>query len=57
MKKTYICPNSVMVNLIAENMIAASAQLTVNPNEEAEQWSNHKSGWDCESWSTEEEDF
>lgn len=52
MKKTYISPSSEMINLITENMIAASLQ--VKPGE-AEQWSNHKNGWSSEDWSGEDD--
>lgn len=54
MKKTYISPNSEMINLVTENMIAASLQ--PKPGE-ADQWSNHKGGWSSDDWSGAEEDF
>ena len=55
MKKTYICPNSEMITLVTENMIAASTELNVNPGKETDQWSNEKNGWSSEDWSGSEE--
>ena len=53
MKKTYICPDSVQLNMEAEQMIASS--LSIKPGE-ADQLSNEKGGWNSEDWSGEDEE-
>ena len=51
MKKTYICPDSEMINLVTENMIATSdGHLDIKPGE-TDQWSYGKEGWNSEDWS------
>ena len=42
-------PVSEQVNLLTENMIAASNGLNIHPGE-TEQWSERKQGWDSEDW-------
>ena len=55
MKKTYICPDSEMITMVTENMIAASdGHLDIKPGE-SEQWSHGKEGWNSEDWSGAEE--
>ncbi|MDO4930161.1 MAG: hypothetical protein Q4E59_03400 [Bacteroidales bacterium] len=51
MKKKYISPTSETINLIAEQMLALSVVTgeTVDPNTS---WSNKKSGWNSDDWST-----
>ena len=49
MKKTYMCPSSVQLNMETEQMIAGSG-LRIDSTQQADQWSNHRSGWDSESW-------
>lgn len=59
MKKTYIAPQMEVITLHAESMLAASdASLGVQQdssiNDEANYLSTGKTGWDSESWNTED---
>ena len=54
MKKTYMTPRSIQLNMETEQMIAASG-LNINPGQ-ADQWSNEKGGWSCDDWSGEGEE-
>ena len=54
MKKTYIIPSSIQLNMETEQMIAASG-LSIKPGK-ADQWSNERGGWSCEDWSGEDEE-
>lgn len=49
MKKVYSAPGSVLVNMEAEQMIAAS--LSINNGQHADQMSIEQTGWDCSDWS------
>lgn len=57
MKKTYIAPQMEVITLQAESMLAASS-LKVEQNSEITTESNFlstgKTGWDSESWNTED---
>ena len=50
MKKRYSCPTSVLVNLVAEQMIASSMGMH---DDKTEQWANEKGSWESDSWSSE----
>ena len=55
MKKTYIMPQTCVVQLHTEHMLAAS--IPVNNNKEIngyDAYSNHR-GWSCTNWMKEEE--
>ena len=53
MKKTYICPSSIVIGLHTENMIATSLDVS---EDTAEQWSNRNGGWNASDWSETSED-
>ncbi len=57
MKKTYIAPQMEVITLQAESMLAASS-LNVEQNSEitteSDFLSTGKTGWDSESWNTED---
>lgn len=57
MKKTYIAPQMEVITLQAESMLAASS-LKVEQNSEitteSDFLSTGKTGWDSESWNTED---
>ena len=50
MKKTYMTPRSIQLNMETEQMIAASG-LKINSDTQADQWSNKRQGWGCDIWS------
>ena len=51
-------PRTKVVNVSFEGVIAASKiEIGDDKVEGGEMLSNGKTGWDCESWSTEEEEF
>lgn len=54
MKKTYISPTSESINLIAEQMLASSPTFSITDNtaDPTDSWSNKKSGWNSDDWST-----
>lgn len=59
MKKTYIAPQMEVITLQAESMLAASSLgVDTNPDsvisDEADFLSTGKTGWDSESWNTED---
>lgn len=58
MKKTYIAPQMEVITLQAESMLAASLGVDTNPDsvisDEADFLSTGKTGWDSESWNTED---
>lgn len=58
MKKTYIAPQMEVITLQAESMLAASIGVDTNPDsvirDEADLLSTGKTGWDSESWNTED---
>lgn len=57
MKKTYIAPQMEVITLQAESMLAATS-LNVEQNSEitteSDFLSTGKTGWDSESWNTED---
>ena len=58
MKKTYTTPKSECVNLISENMIAASIGVSDTTIDAGNAFSNKKGGWSSDDWSgVEEEEF
>lgn len=58
MKKTYIAPQMEVITLQAESMLAASLGVDTNLDsvisDEADFLSTGKTGWDSESWNTED---
>ncbi|MDY5086807.1 MAG: hypothetical protein SPE72_02775 [Alloprevotella sp.] len=56
MKKTYIIPTSEAFDLRAEAMMMATSY-PIN-NSEGDQWSNkNEGGWDCNNWSSADEEM
>lgn len=56
MKKAYISPTSEAFDLRAEAMMMATS-FPIN-NSETDQWSNkNEGGWDCNNWSSADEDM
>lgn len=51
MKKTYITPASLQLNIMSEGLLAASDYIKI-ADEEATgtQWSQKHDGWNSESW-------
>ncbi|MDO4930478.1 MAG: hypothetical protein Q4E59_05025 [Bacteroidales bacterium] len=55
MKKKYISPTSETINLIAEQMLAMSVRDDITVDAETS-FSNKKSGWNSDDWSTSDEE-
>ncbi len=50
MKKAYITPKAEVLDIMSEGFMCASSAYDKNEGT-AEQWSQHKGGWDSSDWS------
>lgn len=55
MKKTYMTPRSLAVEMNVESLICASPVYSINEEEQVEQWTNKREGgWSSDLWGTAE---
>lgn len=57
MKKTYMTPRSLAVEMNVESLICASPAFGVHDDEQVEQWTNkHEGCWNSDLWGTTEKE-